>query len=104
MTMFEAGRLLMSRGRYADALPHLHGADAPLRAIGATDDADHLAGMYGEALLRSGSPAEAEPVVRELLDGMAAGRAGRGRLAEKVYAEMLVRRSAHPERSLRRSA
>ena len=87
MTMWEAGRVLMSRGRYADALPHLHGADAPLRAIGATDDADHLAGMYGEALLRSGSPAEAEPVVRKLLDGMAPGAPGR-ETAEKVYAEI----------------
>ena len=88
MTMWEAGRVLMSRGRYADALPHLHGADAPLRAIGATDDADHLAGMYGEALLRSGSPGEAEPVVRKLLDGMAPDAPGR-QTAEQVYAEIL---------------
>ena len=88
MTMWEAGRVLMSRGRYADALPHLHGADAPMRAIGATDDADHLAGMYGEALLRSGSPGEAEPVVRKLLDGMAPDAPGR-ETAEKVYAEIL---------------
>ncbi|MCU7729784.1 tetratricopeptide repeat protein [Actinoplanes sp. KI2] len=88
MTMWEAGRVLMSRGRYAEALPHLHGADTPLRAIGATDDADHLAGMYGEALLRSGSPAEAEPVVRELLDRMAPDAPGR-ESAEKVYAEIV---------------
>lgn len=88
MTMWEAGRVLMSRGRYADALPHLHGADGPLRAIGAADDADHLAGMYGEALLRSGSPGEAEPVVRQLLDGMAPDAPGR-ETAEKVYAEIL---------------
>jgi tetratricopeptide (TPR) repeat protein len=88
MTMWEAGRVLMSRGRYADALPHLRGADAPLRAIGATDDADHLTGMFGEALLRSGSPGEAEPVVRELLDGMAPDAPGR-ETAGKVYAEIL---------------
>jgi hypothetical protein len=87
MTMWEAGRVLMSRGRYADALPHLHGADAPLRAVRATEDADILARMYGEALLRSGSPAEAEPVVRKLLDGMAPGAPGR-ETAEKVYAEI----------------
>ena len=88
MTMWEAGRVLMSRGRYAEALPHLHGADAPLWAIGATDDANHLAGMYGEALLRSGSPGEAEPIVRELLDGMAPDAPGR-ETAEKVYAEIV---------------
>jgi tetratricopeptide (TPR) repeat protein len=88
MTMWEAGRVLMSRGRCSDALPHLRGADAALRAIGATDDADRLAGMYGEALLRSGSPADAEPVMRQLLDGMAPDAAGR-ETAEKVYAEIV---------------
>jgi hypothetical protein len=44
--------------------------------------------MYGEALLRSGSPAEAEPVMRELLDRMAPDAPGR-ESAEKVYAEIV---------------
>jgi tetratricopeptide (TPR) repeat protein len=87
MTAYETGRVLMSRGRYAEALPHLRGADGRLRAIGATDDADQLAGMYAEALLRSGSPAEAEPVLRKVLDGMAPDAPGR-ETTEKVYAEV----------------
>jgi hypothetical protein len=40
------------------------------------------------ALLRSGSPAEAEPVVRRVLDGMAPDAPGR-EAAEKVYAEIV---------------
>jgi tetratricopeptide (TPR) repeat protein len=48
MTMWEAGRMLMSRGRYAEALPYVEDAAEPLRAIGATEDADHLAGMHAE--------------------------------------------------------
>jgi alkanesulfonate monooxygenase SsuD/methylene tetrahydromethanopterin reductase-like flavin-dependent oxidoreductase (luciferase family) len=87
MTMWEAGRVFMSRGRYAEALPYVQGAADPLRAIGATEDADHLAGMYAEALLRSGAAAEAEKVMRPLLDGMAEEAPGR-ETAEKVYAEI----------------
>jgi tetratricopeptide (TPR) repeat protein len=87
MTAFEAGRLLMSRGRHAEALPYLRDAAEPLRVIGATDDADRLSGMYGEALLRSGDPAEAEAHLRALLDDMAPDAPGR-ELAEKVYAEV----------------
>jgi tetratricopeptide (TPR) repeat protein len=67
---FEASRLLMARGRYADARPHLENGPAVLRAIGATDDADQVEGMYAEALLRSGAPERAEALLRPLLDGM----------------------------------
>ncbi len=56
---FEVGNLLMRRGRWAEALPHLDGAPERLRAIGAEDDADRVAGMRSEALFRSGHPAEA---------------------------------------------
>jgi tetratricopeptide (TPR) repeat protein len=56
---FEVGNLLMRRGRWADALPHLDGAPERLRSIGADDDADRVAGMRSEALLRSGRPVEA---------------------------------------------
>ncbi|MDR7277820.1 tetratricopeptide repeat protein [Catenuloplanes atrovinosus] len=69
MLGWEAGRVLMSRGRYADAIPYLAGAAAALREIGATGEADNLAGMYAEALFRSGDPAAAEPVLREVLAG-----------------------------------
>ena len=70
MLGFEAARVLMSRGRYAEALPHLRDGAGPLRTIGASDDADQVEGMYAEALLRSGSPVEAEALLRPLLDGM----------------------------------
>ncbi|WP_433372612.1 tetratricopeptide repeat protein [Actinoplanes sp. CA-142083] len=87
MTMWEAGRVLMSRGRWADALPYVRGAAEPLRAIGATDDADHLGGMYAEALLRTGRAAEAEKVLGPLLEGMAPDAPGR-EVAETVWAEI----------------
>jgi cellulose synthase operon protein C len=56
---FEVGNLLMRRGRWAEALPHLEGAPERLRAIGAEEDADRVAGMRSEALFRSGHPVEA---------------------------------------------
>ncbi|GAA4595261.1 tetratricopeptide (TPR) repeat protein [Actinoplanes octamycinicus] len=56
---FEVGNLLMRRGRWAEALPHLDGAPERLRAIGADQDADRVTNMRAEALLRSGRPAEA---------------------------------------------
>ncbi|WP_436525050.1 tetratricopeptide repeat protein [Actinoplanes sp. HUAS TT8] len=59
MLAFEIGNLLMRRGRWAEALPHLEGAPERLRAIGAEEDADRVAGMRSEALLRSGHPVEA---------------------------------------------
>jgi cellulose synthase operon protein C len=86
MTAFEVGRLLMSRGRHAEAVPHLRGADQPLRRIGANDHANRVSAMYGEALLHSGDPAQAEAHLRGLLDGMPPGAADR-EFAEKVYAE-----------------
>jgi len=47
---FEAARMLMSRGRHAEALPHLAGGAERLRTIGAADDADQIEEMYAEAL------------------------------------------------------
>ncbi|MEU4422899.1 tetratricopeptide repeat protein [Actinoplanes sp. NPDC024001] len=67
---FEVGNLLMRRGRYAEAVPHLRGAPERLREIGAEDDADRVAGMLAEALLRSGSPREAQEMLDTLLKGM----------------------------------
>lgn len=67
---FEVGNLLMRRGRYAEALPHLYGAPERLREIGAIDDADRVEGMLAEALLRSGSPKEAERILGALLKRM----------------------------------
>jgi tetratricopeptide (TPR) repeat protein len=70
MLGFEASRMLMSRGRYAEALPHLTGAPERLRDIGATEDADQIEGMLGEALLRSGDPAAAIALLRRTIAGM----------------------------------
>jgi tetratricopeptide (TPR) repeat protein len=67
---FEIGNLLMRRGRYAEAVPHLYGAPESLRGIGAVDDADRVEGMLAEALLRSGSPVEAERLLNVLLKRM----------------------------------
>ncbi|GAA2651243.1 tetratricopeptide repeat protein [Paractinoplanes durhamensis] len=96
LTRFEQSRVLMSRGRYAEALPIVRDAPARLRAIGATDDADHLDGMLGEALLRSGDPAAAEAHLRDLLAGMASDARG-WELAEKIYQE--AQEAARPEKS-----
>ncbi|MDI6099051.1 tetratricopeptide repeat protein [Actinoplanes sp. NEAU-A12] len=67
---FEVGNLLMRRGRYAEALPHLRDAPERLRGIGAADDADRVEGMLAEALLRSGSAHEAERILGALLKRM----------------------------------
>jgi cytochrome c-type biogenesis protein CcmH/NrfG len=85
---FEASRMLMSRGRYADALPHLEQGPDRLRAIGATDDADQVEGMYAEAMLRSGQPERAAELLRPLLDGMRPDAPTR-RAAAEVLAETL---------------
>ena len=68
MTGFEAARLLMTRDRWAGAVVHLRGAPERLRSVGATLDGDRVECMLGEALLRSGERAEAEKILRELLD------------------------------------
>jgi tetratricopeptide (TPR) repeat protein len=101
MTAFEAARLRMSRGRHAEALPDLRDAPARLRAIGATDDADRLDGMLGEALLRSGSPVEAEALLRGLLTRMAEDAPGREVVA-RVHAEAVETAGAQPKRSFLR--
>ncbi|MBB2944826.1 tetratricopeptide (TPR) repeat protein [Actinoplanes lutulentus] len=67
---FEVGNLLMRRGRFDEAVPHLRGAPERLREIGATDDADRVTSMLAEALLRSGSVDEAETMLDTLLAGM----------------------------------
>jgi tetratricopeptide (TPR) repeat protein len=88
LTAWEHGRVLMSRGQFAEAVPVLADQASRLHAIGAGAEADRLTAMYGEALLRSGRVTEAEPVVRELLEGMAPDAPGR-ETTEKVYAEIV---------------
>ena len=72
MTGFEAARLLMTRDRFGGAVAHLRGAPERLRAVCATQDGDRMECMLGEALLRSGERAEAEKILRELLDRLPA--------------------------------
>jgi hypothetical protein len=79
---FEAARLLMSRGRHAEAIPHVKDCAGPLRKVGASDDADLVEGMYANALLASGSPAEAEALLRPLLDAMRPDAPTRANAAE----------------------
>ncbi|MEV6303716.1 tetratricopeptide repeat protein [Actinoplanes sp. NPDC051861] len=67
---FEVGNLLMRGERYAEAVPHLRGAPERLREIGAGDDADRVAGMLAEALLRSGSATEAREILEAVVAGM----------------------------------
>ncbi|WP_433792836.1 tetratricopeptide repeat protein [Actinoplanes sp. CA-252034] len=87
---FEVGNLLMRRGRYAEALPHLYGAPERLREIGAVDDADRVEGMLAEALLRSGSPKEAERILGALLKRMRPDAPTR-ELASELYDEVTNR-------------
>ncbi|MEU4156215.1 tetratricopeptide repeat protein [Actinoplanes sp. NPDC026670] len=87
---FEIGNLLMRRGRYAEALPHLYGAPERLRGIGAIDDADRVEGMLAEALLRSGSPKEAERILGALLKRMRPDAPTR-ELASELYDEVINR-------------
>ena len=86
MTAWEWARVLMTRGRQEEVVPLLRDVPGRLHTIGAVDDAGHVTAMYGEALLRSGSPAQAADLLRDLLARMAPDAPGRG-LAEKVYEE-----------------
>ncbi|MFF5295067.1 hypothetical protein [Paractinoplanes globisporus] len=87
LTAWGHARVLVARDRHAEAVPVLRDVAPRLRAIGAADDADQITGMYGEALLGAGEVAEAEAVMRNLLDVMAPDAPGR-ETAEKVYAEI----------------
>jgi hypothetical protein len=81
MIAFEFARLLMTRNRWAEALPHLPGVPERLRSIGMPDEANRLECMLGEALLRTGSAPEAEAVLRPLLERLPANVAMRGQVA-----------------------
>jgi predicted Zn-dependent protease len=76
----------MARGRPADAVPDLRAAVAALGRIGAGADLDRLEGMLGEALLRSGSPAEAERLLGALLGRLPDDAPGR-QVVTELHAE-----------------
>ena len=71
MRGFEMGRVLLTRGRSREAVPYLTGAPERLRAIGAIAEADQVATMLGEALLRSERAEEARDLLSEVLAGTA---------------------------------
>ena len=70
MLCFEAGRLLSSRQRYEEAVPWLTASTGRLRSVGASDNAEQVEVLLGEALRGAGRLKEAEAVLRRLVDGM----------------------------------
>jgi tetratricopeptide (TPR) repeat protein len=88
MLGFEMSRLLMARGRAAEAVPYVTDAPDRLRRIGAIGEADQVGTMLGEALLRSGHPHDAEDVLRPILAEMAQDAPSR-QVTARVLAEAL---------------
>jgi hypothetical protein len=46
---YEAANMLMARGRFAEAIPHLRGVSGKLHDIGATEQAERVESMLSEA-------------------------------------------------------
>ena len=84
MLGFEAGRLLNARDRYAEAVPYLTASAERLRTIGASDNAEQVETLLGEALRGSGRAAEAEVLLRRLLDGIDPGAPTRQQAAYQL--------------------
>jgi tetratricopeptide (TPR) repeat protein len=70
MLGYETAMVLTGSGRPAEALPHLDGVAEGLRGIGATGNADEAEFLRGQVLVDAGRPAEAEALLRRLLDGL----------------------------------
>ena len=88
MLGFEMGRLLLGRGRAAEAVPYVTGAPERLREIGSAEEADQVATLLGEALLRAGQPQQAEDLLWPVLGEMAQDAPQR-QIAARVLAEAL---------------
>ncbi|MEU7903786.1 tetratricopeptide repeat protein [Actinoplanes sp. NPDC049118] len=93
MLGFEMSRLLLARGRAAEAVPYVTDAPERLRRIGARSEAEQVATMHGEALLRSGRPQEAEDLLWPILGEMAQDAPSR-QVAARVLADALEARGA----------
>nr|BFE66894.1 hypothetical protein GCM10020092_001950 [Actinoplanes digitatis] len=93
MLGFEMSRLLLARGRAVEAVPYVTGSPERLRAIGARSEAEQVATMLGEALLRSGRPQETEDLLWPVLGEMAQDAPSR-QVAARVLAEALEARGA----------
>jgi tetratricopeptide (TPR) repeat protein len=86
MTTYETGRVFMSAQRWEDAIAELRAGVSGLRDLGALADADRLTGMLAEAVLRADDPAEAEALLRGVLERMPAEAPERAALTE-LHAE-----------------
>jgi tetratricopeptide (TPR) repeat protein len=101
MTTFETGRMFMAAERYDEAVAEMRSGVAGLRDLGAGADADRLEALLGEALLRAGEPADAETLLRALLDRLPADAPDRPGLAE-LHAEAAQAAKDQPQRPGRR--
>jgi tetratricopeptide (TPR) repeat protein len=88
MRGFEMGRLLLARGRAAEAVSYVTEKPEQLREIGAGDDADQVVTLLGEALLRAGQPQQAEDLLWPVLGEMAQDAPQR-QVTARVLAEAL---------------
>ncbi|AGZ38321.1 tetratricopeptide repeat protein [Actinoplanes friuliensis] len=93
MLGFEMSRLLLARGRAAEAVPYVTGMPERLRTIGARSEAEQVSAMLGEALLRSDRPQEAEDLLWPVLGEMAQDAPSR-QVTARVLAEALEARGA----------
>jgi predicted Zn-dependent protease len=88
MLGFEMARLLLARGRAAEAVPYVTGAPERLREVGSAGEADQVATLLGEALLRAGHPQQAEDLLWPVLGEMAQDAPQR-QVTARVLAEAL---------------
>jgi tetratricopeptide (TPR) repeat protein len=97
MTTYETGRVNMSAERWGDAVAELRAGVAGLSELGAQADADRLAGLLAEALLRAGEPAEAGALLGALLGRLPADAPERATLTP-LHAEALQAVEDQPDR------
>jgi predicted Zn-dependent protease len=88
MLGFEMARLLLARDRAADAVPYVTDGPERLRKIGSGTEADQVATLLGEALLRAGRPQQAEDLLWPVLGEMAQDAPQR-QVTARVLAEAL---------------
>ncbi|MFI6076697.1 tetratricopeptide repeat protein [Actinoplanes sp. NPDC051343] len=101
MTTYETGRVFMALERWEDAITELRSGVAGLRDLGALADADRLTSLLAEALFRAGEPAEAETLLRGVLERLPADAPERSGLTE-LLTEVATAAKDQPKRPGRR--